>query len=104
MDIVEGKIVMNIGVWLIMIAIVYAAFRAGQANPQMSPEERMRRQTAEGEEIAAGTQRLSDADWAEIDRLTAAGKKIEAIKILRNATGLGLKLSKRAVEQRAAGR
>ena len=35
---------------------------------------------------------------AEIDRLVAAGQKIAAIKLLREATGLGLKDSRDAVE------
>ena len=53
---------------------------------------------------AAATAQISHATWDEVDRLTAAGKKIEAIKVLREASGLGLKLSKDAVERRAGGR
>ena len=40
------------------------------------------------------------AKWSEVDALLKEGNKIEAIKVHREATGLGLKESKEAVEKR----
>lgn len=41
---------------------------------------------------------LSDQDYAKISNIAHAGRKIEAIKELRMATGAGLKDAKEAVE------
>jgi len=46
---------------------------------------------------------LDASKLAEVKRLVTDGKKIEAIKVLREATGLGLKLSKMAVDRRMSG-
>lgn len=42
--------------------------------------------------------------WGEVAQLTRDGKKIEAIKLYRELTGVGLKEAKDAIEQLAAGR
>ena len=44
--------------------------------------------------------RVTMSKWLEIDAELDARKKIRAIKLLRNATGLGLKDSKHAIEER----
>lgn len=44
---------------------------------------------------------LDEATTAKVDALLRANKKIEAIKVLREATGLGLKESKELAEARA---
>jgi ribosomal protein L7/L12 len=46
---------------------------------------------------------LSQTTLAQIQHLTLAGKKIEAVKLMREVTGLGLKESKEAVEALEAG-
>lgn len=79
---------------------LYAAFLFGRATKPASPQERERRRLVEEEEIETAVSGLSASKWAEIDRLLSDRKKIDAIKVLREATGLGLKLSKMAVERR----
>ncbi len=83
-----------------MAAVAYAAFLFGRATKPVNPQERERRRLVEEKEIETALSDLSASKWEEIDRLLAGKKKIEAIKILREATGLGLKLSKAAVENR----
>nr|WP_321440107.1 hypothetical protein [uncultured Hyphomonas sp.] len=51
-------------------------------------------------EVDAALARVTMSKWLEIDAELDARKKIRAIKLLRNATGLGLKASKRAIEER----
>ncbi|AWN27471.1 ribosomal protein L7/L12 [Streptomyces libani] len=48
----------------------------------------------------AGIQEPQDARMAEIDQLLTQGKKIQAIKVHREATGSGLAEAKEAVERR----
>lgn len=45
--------------------------------------------------------RIPKFDWREVDRLLRAKNKIDAIKHFRAITGLSLKTSKDAVDQRA---
>ncbi len=51
-------------------------------------------------EIEAALDRVTMSKWLEIDAELDARKKIRAIKLLREATGLGLKDSKEAIEAR----
>jgi len=90
--------------WLVMAAVAYVGFLLGRATKGASPEERQRQRMVEEQEIETAMAGLDASKLAEVDRLMADGKKIEAIKILREATGLGLKLSKMAVERRVSGR
>ncbi len=90
--------------WFLMAAVAYVAFLLGRATKGASPEERQRRELVETQEIETAMANIPQSKLEEIDRLMADRKKIEAVKTLREATGLGLKLSKMAVEQRATGR
>jgi len=45
---------------------------------------------------------LSESEWQPIDAELFAGRKIRAIKLLRVASGLGLKEAKETVEAREA--
>ncbi|MEH6488141.1 hypothetical protein [Hyphomonas oceanitis] len=56
------------------------------------------------EEIDAAMKRVTVSRWMDIDAEIAAGRKLAAIKLLRESTGLGLKNSKEAVEARMASR
>lgn len=56
------------------------------------------------DEIDAALKRVTISRWMDIDAEIAAGRKLAAIKLLREATGLGLKDSKEAVEARMAER
>ena len=89
-----------IQLWILMAAVAYAAFLFGRATKPVSPEEQERRRQVEEKEIEVAIADLSTSKSEEIDRLLANGKKIEAIKSMREATGLGLKLAKMAVEKR----
>ena len=51
-------------------------------------------------EIEAALKTVTVSKWMEIDAELDARKKIQAIKLLRQATGLGLKDSKDAIEAR----
>jgi ribosomal protein L7/L12 len=90
--------------WLVMAAVAYVGFLLGRATKGASPEERQRQLMVEHQEIETAMAGLDGSKLAEVDRLMADGKKIEAIKVLREATGLGLRLSKMAVERRMSGR
>ncbi len=48
-------------------------------------------------------QDITDETWAQIESSLRGGRKIEAIKILRDETGLGLKEAKDLVESHEAG-
>ena len=52
------------------------------------------------EEVDAALERVTMSKWLEIDAELDARKKIRAIKLLRQTTGLGLKDSKEAIEAR----
>jgi ribosomal protein L7/L12 len=55
---------------------------------------------AGGQVPYAGNPATADSDWlAEARRLKESGNKIEAIKLYREHTGLGLKEAKDAVEE-----
>lgn len=91
------------GHWLLLGVTAGIAFMIGRASAGRGGDP-LARKLAEEQEIAGAVSELSSSTWEEVDRLMRDNKKIEAIKVLREATGLGLKLSKQAVEQRAAGR
>lgn len=87
--------------WLLIAAVAFASFLFGRATKPVSPQERERQRQVEQQEIDTALSGVTASKWAEIDRLLSDRKKIEAIKVLREATGLGLKLSKLAVERRS---
>ncbi len=51
-------------------------------------------------EIDAKLKRVTRSKWIEIDAEIDSKKKIRAIKLLRDATGLGLKDAKQAIDAR----
>jgi hypothetical protein len=56
-----------------------------------------------GSRIDPALSNLSDVDRAEIEREIVSGKKIAAIKLVREKTGMGLKESKDFVEDFLSG-
>jgi ribosomal protein L7/L12 len=52
------------------------------------------------DEVDAALKRVTLSKWMEIDAELDTRRKIKAIRILREATGLGLKDSKEAIEDR----
>ena len=89
------------GRWLVLAVVAWVAFMIGRFTAGRGGDP-LARKLADEQEIAAATATLSPSVWADVDRLLSEKKKIEAIKVLREASGLGLKLAKDAVEQRAA--
>ncbi len=89
--------------WLVMAAVAYVGFLLGRATKGVSLEERQRQRMLEQQEIETAMAGLDASKLEQVDRLMADARKIEAIKVLREATGLGLKLSKMAVERRVSG-
>ncbi len=87
--------------WLLLAVTAFLSFIIGRTTARMGGGDSESRRMTEANEIAAATANLSPSIWADVDRLLAEKKKIEAIKVLREASGLGLKLAKDAVEQRA---
>lgn len=84
------------GGWLIFGAAVYIAFMAGRATAgrRESAEEREMRRMREQESAASTFAGLSPSVQTDVDRLLLDNKKIEAIKLIREQTGMGLKESK----------
>jgi len=87
--------------WLVLAIVAYLAFQAGRATKStLSPEEReAQRMQAEAAAINAFSM-LPPSVQSEVDQLLLAKKKIEAIKLIREHTGLGLKDAKTAAEYR----
>ncbi len=88
-------------IWLLMAAVAYIAFMAGRATANRgdaeSRETRALRQQESAERI------FSEMDASireEVDRLLNDGKIINAVKIVRENTGLGLRDAKLAVDWR----
>jgi ribosomal protein L7/L12 len=90
-----------LGHWLLLAVTAWISFMIGRSTARRGGDPATRK-LAEEQEIAAATANLSPSIWADVDRLLSEKKKIEAIKVLREASGLGLKQAKDAVEQRAA--
>ena len=88
-------------IWLLMAAVAYIAFMAGRATS--------RRDTGESREMKAlriqqaadeAYSGLTSSSQEEVDRLIRDGKIIQAVKVVRENTGFGLKESKDTVDQR----
>jgi len=79
----------------LLAAFLLGRFTAGgKARTSLSPT------PPASEEISAALKRVTLSRWMEIDAELDARKKIKAIKLLRETTGLGLRDSKEAVEAR----
>lgn len=90
--------------WVILAAVAYGAFLLGRATAQrgetgLTREERRRREV---DEAATALSALEPSKLADVDRLLARGKIIDAVRLVRTETGMGLYESKLAVDQRRA--
>ena len=90
--------------WLLMGAVAYAGFLFGRATanrdgPRESREERKMREAHDAERTFSG---LPASIQEDVDRLLRDGKTIEAIKVIREAAGIGLKDAKITADARAA--
>ncbi|MAW81701.1 MAG: hypothetical protein CMI63_15800 [Parvularcula sp.] len=87
--------------WGLIAVLAYVAFMAGRMTRSgESPETRAMRRMEEETKAADAFSSLSPSVQSEVDRLLMDKKLIEAIKVIREHTGLGLKDSKIAAEQR----
>ncbi|MCP2327275.1 ribosomal protein L7/L12 [Hamadaea flava] len=84
----------------LLIGVAIVAFILGRTTKSRRPDDLVSAQMAAR---VPGTPRPS-ANGDEVAALLAEGKKIQAIKLYRELTGVGLKEAKDAVEAMAAGR
>ncbi|KJS27459.1 MAG: hypothetical protein VR75_03050 [Hyphomonadaceae bacterium BRH_c29] len=82
------------------LVTLLAAFLLGRFTAGGKTRNRLSPTPPTSEEISAALKRVTLSRWMEIDAELDARKKIKAIKLLRETTGLGLKDSKEAVEAR----
>ena len=87
-------------IWFLIIAVGYAGFLFGRATASDTDREYTR--LREMETIDGAIRELDVSKREEIMRLVSEKKKIAAIKVFRQASGLGLREAKIAVEQMAA--
>lgn len=87
-------------VWLLVAAVGIVCFLLGRATAQKRDDERAEQKLrdAEAAQLSFGT--LTAANQSDVDRLVTENKMIEAIKLVREQTGLGLKESKDVVDIR----
>jgi ribosomal protein L7/L12 len=89
-------------IWLLMAAAAYAGFLVGRATANRdgsSREERAFQTQMTAESVFS---ELNESTKADVDRLIQDGKIIHAVKVVREATGKGLKEAKQAVDWRRA--
>jgi ribosomal protein L7/L12 len=80
------------------LAFIVGFMMRGAGRSSLSPSPMSR------DEIDAALKSVNVSRWMEIDAEIDARRKLAAIKLLRTATGLGLKDSKEAIEARMATR
>ena len=82
-------------VLITLAAVALVAYWFGKASGGPAPD-----RAQEQADIARATRSLTANQKMQIDAAIDARRKIEAIRIMRGATGLGLKQSKEAVDAR----
>lgn len=78
-----------------LLALALLSYWIGQASAGGGVSEEQDRA-----EIATATAKLTSQQKMQIDAAVDAGKKVRAVHLYRDATGLGLKQSKQAVDAR----
>ncbi|MEQ8936168.1 MAG: ribosomal protein L7/L12 [Amphiplicatus sp.] len=87
--------------WLLLAAAIAFAFILGRAmRTRETGETRVERRQREAAEALAQFNALTPDKQAEIDALVTNNRIIDAIKLVREETGMGLKESKDAVDAR----
>ena len=90
-------------IWLLMAAVAYVAYLFGRASMRREPdysesrETRRLRSEADAESLFSS---IAASKQGEADRLLGDGKFIDAVKLIREETGAGLKQSKEAADRR----
>lgn len=90
-----------IGVVAVVALLLYVAIESSERKVRSEVSRRIDRIEAKVDLLLkhAGLEEPALPHQAEVVALVRAGKKIEAIKVYREATGVGLAEAKRAVEQ-----
>lgn len=85
-------------VWVLLAFVAVAAFWLGRmtGRAEGSPENRMAQSAASSELFSS----MAPDKQADVDRLISERKYIEAIKLVRDVTGAGLREAKLAVDER----
>lgn len=88
--------------WLLMAAIAYVAYLFGRASARAGGdgESREARRMREQQEAEYAFSSLSPAKQADVDRLLTDGRLIQAVKLIRQESGLGLKEAKSVADHR----
>lgn len=88
---------------ILLASVAGVAFIVGRATAGgISSEERAARQMRERQEAEQLFSSLSPTVQQEVDERLKAGKLIEAVKMIREKTGAGLREAKRAADIRRA--
>ncbi|MEE2691197.1 MAG: hypothetical protein VX640_06635 [Pseudomonadota bacterium] len=87
--------------WLLLFAVAGIAFILGRSMREREPgESRVERRMREARQALEQFGALSSDKQAEVDALVRDNRIIEAIKLVREESGMGLKDSKDAVDAR----
>jgi ribosomal protein L7/L12 len=87
-------------IWLIIVGVFAAGIYIGRVTADASSGSRAHLKRLAREEAVRNFSELSRDTQAEIDRLTADGKIIDAVKLVRKALNTGLYEAKQIVDQR----
>lgn len=94
-----GGVILVIAVGVLVIAATLRSMRPKAPEPQAyTPSPTMARSVASTSVSTASASQLTPAVIAEIDRLVAADKKIHAIKVYRQHTGVRLQEAKDRID------
>ena len=88
-------------IWLLMAAVAYVAFMTGRATAGRDDKESREAQALRRQESAERVfSEMSASTREEVDRLLRDGKIINAVKVIREHSGLSLRDAKLAVDWR----
>ncbi|SEB43168.1 ribosomal protein L7/L12 [Microbacterium hydrocarbonoxydans] len=94
-----GSVFAAIVIGAVIVAAALRSMRPKAPEPQVyTPSPTMARSVASTSTSTAATSQLTPAAIAEVDRLVAAGQKIQAIKLYRQHTGVRLQEAKDRID------
>lgn len=94
-----GSVIVVIALGAVIVAAALRSMRPKPPEPQVyTPSPTMARSVASTSTSTAAASQLTPAAIAEIDRLVADGKKIQAIKLYREHTGVRLQEAKDRID------
>lgn len=94
-----GAVFAAIVIGAVIVAAALRSMRPNAPEPQVyTPSPTMARSVASASTSTAAASQLTPAAIAEVDRLVAAGQKIQAIKLYRQHTGVRLQEAKDRID------